>query len=148
VQLRLEGVDAPELHYGPAAQPLGREARDQLLAWVGFTALEYAPPSQTRVTAASPEAVPAVIFTQAVDRNGFPVAYLVTTVGEAEHLPPDGEWVLLDPVLLDHSYNTLLVQEGWPTRPSTAPRRSATGRTCGAWPPRPARARSACGPTT
>ena len=33
-----------ELHYGSAAQPLGREARDQLLAWLGFTELEYAPP--------------------------------------------------------------------------------------------------------
>ena len=44
MRLRLEGVDAPELHYGTAAQPLGREARDQLLAWLGFTELEYAPP--------------------------------------------------------------------------------------------------------
>jgi endonuclease YncB( thermonuclease family) len=123
VQLRLEEVDAPELHYGTAGQPLGREARDQLLAWVGFTTLEYAPPGRTRVTAATPEAVPAVIFTQAVERNGFPVAYLVTTVGEAEHLPSDGAWVLLDQVLLDHSYNTLLVQEGvaYPTVYSSTP---------------------------
>jgi endonuclease YncB( thermonuclease family) len=60
VRLRLEGADAPELHYGTAAQPLGREARDQLLAWLGFTKVEYAPPGANIVTAADPESIPAV----------------------------------------------------------------------------------------
>src|SRR5947207_4986817 len=41
VQLRFEGVDTPELHYGSAAQPLGAEARDQLLNWIGFQNIEY-----------------------------------------------------------------------------------------------------------
>jgi endonuclease YncB( thermonuclease family) len=37
VQLRFEGVDATELHYGAAAQPLGADARDALLSWMdGF----------------------------------------------------------------------------------------------------------------
>jgi endonuclease YncB( thermonuclease family) len=112
VRLRLEGVDAPELHYGPAAQPLARQARDQLLAWIGFTELEYAPPTATMVTAASPHAVPAVVLTQAAELHGRPVAYLVTSVGEDEHLPPDGQWAPVDRELLDHSFNTLLVQEG------------------------------------
>jgi len=31
VQLRLEGIDTPETHYGPHAQPLGDRARDWLL---------------------------------------------------------------------------------------------------------------------
>lgn len=123
VQVRLEGVDAPELHYGTAAQPLGREARDQLLAWIGFTELEYAPPTATLVTAASADAVPAVVFTQAADPHGRPVAYLVTTVGEKEHLPPDGEWALVDRAILDHTFNTLLVQEGvaYPTVYTSTP---------------------------
>jgi endonuclease YncB( thermonuclease family) len=112
VLLRLEGVDAPELHYGAAAQPLGREARDQLLAWIGFTELEYAPPTATRVTAATSDAIPAVVFSQAAEFHGRPVAYLVTTIGEEEHLPPDGEWVLVDRAVLDHTFNTLLLQEG------------------------------------
>ena len=148
VRLRLEGVNAPELHYGPAAQPLAREARDQLLAWIGFTELEYAPPTATMVTAASPDAVPAVVLTQAAELHGRPVAYLVTSVGEDEHLPPDGQWAPVDRELLDHSFNTLLVQEGWPTRPSTPRRRSRTGRTCMSWPPRPARTARVSGPTT
>jgi endonuclease YncB( thermonuclease family) len=123
VQLRLEGVDAPELHYGTAAQPLGREARDQLLAWIGFTQLAYTPPTSTRVTAATPDAIPAVILSQAVEVNGCPVAYLATSVGEDEHLPPDGEWVLVDQPLLDHTLNTLLLQDGvaYPTVHSSTP---------------------------
>src|SRR5439155_6218422 len=32
VQLRFEAVDAPETHYGTAAQPLGADARNQLLS--------------------------------------------------------------------------------------------------------------------
>src|SRR5690348_6845906 len=45
VQLRLEGIDAPELHYGNAAQPQGDTARDWLLDQLGFTGAEYRPGS-------------------------------------------------------------------------------------------------------
>ncbi|HEV8648118.1 MAG TPA: thermonuclease family protein [Actinomycetes bacterium] len=123
MQLRFEGVDAPELHYGTAAQALGREARDQLLAWIGFSGLEYAPPTGTRVTAATPDAVGAVVFSQAAEVNGRPVAYVVTSVAEDEHLPPDGEWALVDQTMLDHTFNTLLVQEGvaYPTVYTSTP---------------------------
>ena len=37
VQLRLEGIDSPETHYGKDAQPQGEPARDWLLEQVGFT---------------------------------------------------------------------------------------------------------------
>jgi endonuclease YncB( thermonuclease family) len=123
VQLRLEGVDAPELRYGTAAQPLGREAGDQLLALIGFTRLAYAPPTSTRVTIATPETIPAVIFSQAAEVNGRPVAYLATSAGEDEHLPPDGAWVLVDQTLLDHTFNTLLLQDGvaYPTVYTSTP---------------------------
>ena len=43
VQLRLEGIDAPELHYGRAAQPDGGSARDWLLNQVGFADVTYQP---------------------------------------------------------------------------------------------------------
>src|SRR5262249_9405372 len=36
VQLRFEGIDATELHYGGGEQPLGREGRDALLKAMGF----------------------------------------------------------------------------------------------------------------
>src|SRR5689334_3611782 len=36
VQLRLEGIDSPETHYGGQAQPRGTDARDWLLDALGF----------------------------------------------------------------------------------------------------------------
>lgn len=110
VQLRFEGVDAPELHYGTAAQPLGRDARDELLAWIGFTGLEFAPPAGTRVTAATPDAIEAVILSQAAEVNGRPVAYVVA--GDDGELPVDGEWSLVDRALLDRTFNARLLREG------------------------------------
>jgi endonuclease YncB( thermonuclease family) len=41
VQLRLEGIDAPELHYGRAAQPNGDHSRDWLLSQLGFRQVAY-----------------------------------------------------------------------------------------------------------
>src|SRR2546429_4007046 len=63
-QLRLEGIDAPELHYGKAAQPDGATARDWLLTQVGFTDVAYHPGTATP-TAPPPEAVPAGPYPQA-----------------------------------------------------------------------------------
>jgi endonuclease YncB( thermonuclease family) len=121
VQLRFEGVDAPELHYGSAAQPLGREARDQLLAWIGFSDLDYAPPGETRVTSATPESVPAFILSQAAEVNGRPVSYLLL---EEQAAPAqDGAWTLVDRPMLDRTLNARLLQEGvaYPTVYSSTP---------------------------
>jgi endonuclease YncB( thermonuclease family) len=42
VQLRFEGIDAPELHYGNVFQPAAKEARTHLLKDIlGFTEIEY-----------------------------------------------------------------------------------------------------------
>src|SRR5919206_4086357 len=54
VQLRFESVDAPELHYGNDAQPLGDTARDALLRWIGFQAIKYDPHQSTNVISADP----------------------------------------------------------------------------------------------
>src|SRR5689334_19983190 len=56
VQLRLEAIDAPELHYGSAAQPDGDTARDWLLDELGFRDVVTRPGSTT-VTAATPDSV-------------------------------------------------------------------------------------------
>src|SRR5713101_5009143 len=69
VQLRFEAVDAAELHYGNAAQPLGAKARDQLLAWMGFANIQYAPGS-TQVVSANPGKVRGGILTKASDPHG------------------------------------------------------------------------------
>jgi hypothetical protein len=42
VQPRLAAIDAPELHYGFAAQPGGDTARDWLMERLGFRDIAYA----------------------------------------------------------------------------------------------------------
>ena len=83
VQLRLDGIDTPETHYGNLAQPLGDAARDELLAWCGFTGVRW---SGDQVVAATPERIPAAVLSRLVDVNGRPVVLLL--VGDG--LPADG----------------------------------------------------------
>lgn len=71
VQLRFDGVDAPELHYQGRAQPLGDTSRGALLAHLGFRELAYA---GTTVTDARPLTLPAVVLSRLVEVNGRPVA--------------------------------------------------------------------------
>ena len=72
VQLRLEAIDAPELHYGGSLQPSGDTARDWLLGQVGFTDVTYETGSTT-VLSATPDTIPAVIYTKASDPNDWGV---------------------------------------------------------------------------
>ncbi|MDQ3901889.1 MAG: nuclease [Actinomycetota bacterium] len=109
VQLRFEAVDAPELHYGIDAQPLGATARDALLDWIGFTTIEYDQHRKVQVRSATPTSVRAAIFAQMVEVNGRPVSYvLVETAG---NLPADGGWVNVDEALLDETLNARLLSE-------------------------------------
>ncbi|PZS22092.1 MAG: nuclease [Pseudonocardiales bacterium] len=110
VQLRFEGVDAPELHYGSDAQPLGDTARDALLGWIGFTAIEFDKRQPTKVTTAEPVTVRAAILAQMVEVNGRPVAYVLVETADA--LPADGAWVNVDQALLERTLNVRLLSEG------------------------------------
>ena len=110
VQLRFESVDAPELHYGNDAQPLGDTARDALLRWIGFTAIKYDAHRSTKVISAEPATVRAVILSQMVEINGRPVSYVL--VESTQKLPADGSWVLVDEALLDRTLNARLLSEG------------------------------------
>src|SRR5262245_12499900 len=49
VQLRFQGIDAPELHYKGEAQPFGRQARNVLLNELDFGLVKF---SNLRVTSA------------------------------------------------------------------------------------------------
>jgi hypothetical protein len=100
-QLRLDGIDTPETHYNGAAQPLGVPARDQLLAWAGFTDVRWAGGT---VSASTPATIPAAILTGLVDVNGRPVAFL-----QVDDLPPDGETV---EVSLAPTANLALLRSG------------------------------------
>jgi len=109
VQLRLEGIDATELHYGSAAQPLGVEARDTLLKWMGFTTIEYLANS-TMVRAAQPKTIPGVIYSKAADLNGRPIAYVF--LASAANLGADGNYASVDANLLQESLNFRMIAAG------------------------------------
>jgi endonuclease YncB( thermonuclease family) len=111
VQLRFEGVDAPELHYGADAQPLGGTVRDRLLERIGFTDVLFADRPPTRVSGCTPSAgVRAAILSTMAEANGRPVCYVLA--GPDEDLPADGAWTEVDPGLLERTLNAWLLQEG------------------------------------
>lgn len=110
VQLRFEGVDTPEAHYGEAAQPLGRAARDQMLARLGFARVEYRVNESTRVLLALPATVRGAILSQAADTNGRPIVYVVPD-GHTSALAL-GAWQRVDGALLDRTINHWLLATG------------------------------------
>jgi endonuclease YncB( thermonuclease family) len=124
VQLRLEGIDAPELHYGSAAQPDGDTARDWLLDKLGFRDVSYRPGSTT-VTTSTPDTVPAVIYTKASDPNGRPISYLQVGGGR---LPQDGAWAHVTTAVLDRTVNAHALGTGvaYPTFYSSTPQPHVT----------------------
>jgi hypothetical protein len=75
VQLHFEGVDAPELHYGADAQPLGGTVRDRLLERSGFTGVSFEDRPPTRVSGCElPNGgVSAAILSTMAEANGRPV---------------------------------------------------------------------------
>jgi endonuclease YncB( thermonuclease family) len=104
LQLRFDGVDAPELHYQGRAQPQGASARDALLAHVGFSHLAYDAGGQA-VTAAVPPTVPVVVLSRLVEVNGRPVAVVFAGDAAAPLAPRAGTRVELDGALLGESVN-------------------------------------------
>jgi endonuclease YncB( thermonuclease family) len=107
VQLRFEGIDAPELHYGGTLQPLGRESRDRLLEWLGFRNVRY---SNLIVAGSSPQRVRGAILSAMVERNGRPVAYVL---GQAEATGlQDGSSISVDDTRLRLTLNALSLEQG------------------------------------
>ena len=101
-QVRLDGIDAPEISYGGFEQPLAREARDRMLMLAGFTDLIRAPGSDA-VVSARPDRVRATALTGVADGGGRPIALLVA----GEH-PPDTP----EAQLAERSVNRALLAAG------------------------------------
>ena len=107
VQLRLEGIDAPETHYGRDAQPLGAEARDWLLEHAGFRNVVFE--RSGTVQSATPATRPAVALSKGVDPNGRPIAYLL---GDGATGLRDGDWTEVDAPLLERTLNARSLADG------------------------------------
>lgn len=115
VQLRFEGIDAPELHYGSAFQPLAVAARDYLLTnLLGFHAIAYNTPGNsshpsTAVSSSEPIKVPVMIATSALETHGRPIAYIFNHDEEFE----DGATAPLDALQLEDSINYKMLESGF-----------------------------------
>lgn len=107
VQLRFEGIDAPEVHYGRYAQPLGDETRDFLLKKMGFAKIKF---QGDRVQSADPDTISGVILTQAADVNGRPISYAL--IGKNAAKLENGDWTQVEPELLRQTLNFLMMAEG------------------------------------
>jgi endonuclease YncB( thermonuclease family) len=109
IQLRFEGVDATELHYGVFAQPFGAEARDELLKWMGFDKIKFKPNS-TLVESADPASARGSILSKKVEIHGRPVSFVLLEE-QAKGLT-SGELVELDSALLEQTLNWRLLKTG------------------------------------
>ena len=115
-QLRLEGIDALELHYpGNWHQraPQCTDARDELLRQAGFKSVTFAPSTKdlaTTVRTATPHPMPGYILVRAIDPYFRPVSFAFT--GKA----PAKKEVYLDVALLNKSVNidVLAVGQAYP----------------------------------
>src|SRR5262245_59351007 len=109
LQLRVEGIDAPETHYNSFAQPRGDRSRDRLLTLCGFRNVRHGRGAQGEtVTAATPERIPAAILSHLVDVNGRPVSFLLV----GANLPADGSDTALDDALVHRTLNARLLADG------------------------------------
>jgi hypothetical protein len=107
VQLRFQSIDAPELHYGRDAQPMGEESRDGLLKMMGFKKIQY---EGNKVVSAKPATVPGWILSNAVERNGRPVSYTLLE-GDVEGVE-DGTAIHLSQELIQSTLNYKALSKG------------------------------------
>lgn len=109
VQLRFEAIDAPELHYLGAAQPLGSDSRDVLLKLMGFKDPQFKQGSAT-VTSASVQTVRGAILSNAAEVNGRPISYVLLEK-DAKNLT-DGTRVKVIDAILQKTLNAKQLENG------------------------------------
>jgi endonuclease YncB( thermonuclease family) len=109
VQLRFEAIDAPELHYLGAAQPMGSESRDALLKLMGFKDPQFRTDGAT-VTSAGVETVRGAILSNAAEVNGRPISYVLLEK-DAKALT-DGTRVKLEDATLQKTLNAKQLLNG------------------------------------
>jgi hypothetical protein len=114
-QLRLEGIDALELHFDSTHQPrpLADQARDFLTGKLGLNPVPYRPPSNVQVKPpVAKDATPGFILSRALEINGRPIAFAFTSTPPAA----DGAQVFLRASLLKRSlnYRSLAAGQAYP----------------------------------
>lgn len=115
LQLRIEGIDAPETHYtagGVHHQPwdLASDSRKTLIDYFGFTGVQWGP-SESKVTGVNTDGMEGYILTKYIDNNryGRPVSFAF----KGTTSKTDGSDVFLDVSLLKKSVNYHMLQTGY-----------------------------------
>ncbi len=109
IQLRLEGIDTPETHYGKEAQPLGDAARDALLTELGYDLSQITVGASGVVTADGGQVVRGAIATTGADANGRPISFVFTI---ANAPGDDGDDVFITEAHVRASANLKLITDG------------------------------------
>ncbi|MGZ4358502.1 MAG: hypothetical protein ACXVZW_01850, partial [Gaiellaceae bacterium] len=103
-QLRFDGIDALELHFGGTHQPrpLADEGRDFLTGMLGMNPVAYEPPDYLTVKApAGRDGRPGFILARSLEAHGRPVSFAYA----GEPPAPDGSELDVSPALLRESLN-------------------------------------------
>jgi endonuclease YncB( thermonuclease family) len=106
VQLRFQGIDAPELHYQGEAQPFGRQSRNVLLNELDFGLVRY---SNLKVISAE-RRVQGAILAKETEKYGRPISYVLWE-DDADGLE-DGSQINIGKSLLEKSINYLMLEQG------------------------------------
>ena len=108
ISLRLEGIDALETHFEGRHQPLvlANAARDQLLAQVGITNVQW--DAQQGSVVSSSDGAPGYIVARETDKFGRVIAFAFAGAPEAA----SGSQIFFKPELLDRSANARLIKDG------------------------------------
>lgn len=118
VNLRMEGIDALEIHYTPSfkgakrthqPRPLADYERDALTGLLGMNPVPYKQPLGTTVAPpVSVDGVPGYILSRSLDVHGRPVSFLYK--GAAPFT--DGKQVMVNPAILKKSLNFAMIRDG------------------------------------
>lgn len=111
VQLRFEGIDTPEFGDGIERQPLGKEARDFSLQFLGYQQIEFTPQGK-QVRRANPNRTRGVLLSRSAPSGtqGRPVVYVFK---ESDWDFSQAKETLIKPMWLEKTLNYALMQKGF-----------------------------------
>lgn len=110
--IRFEGIDALETHFENQHQNLefARAARDRMLAFLGFTDIDFWPDRPNKVKKAEPHPIRGHVLANGIESNGRVLSLVFPGTSTLD--AGDGDPVFATPELLEKSANATLLREG------------------------------------
>lgn len=106
VQLRMDGIDAPETHFAGQSQPYGDVAREAFLQLCGFENVTY--DRSGTVVGSEPHTIEATILVNTLDPYGRPVSYLLPGTSSLA----DGQLHAVTAAVLARTVNVAMLEAG------------------------------------